>query len=145
MNLDSLRINAIALLDNLILTARSAACLQHLLDHTVLILVKVGLDRNIAKCTTITTLTIPWKQKTAVYSTLTFNINDQLIQASKRSDPWKYLGVRFCGYGRAKIQTEERLHGFLDCLTADSINPQQRMCSLSVKVIPRIMYELVFR
>ena len=76
-------------------------------------------------------------------SIFVFEINGQRIQALKRSDTCKYLGIRFCGDGWAKVQTEERLRSLLDRLKAVPMKPQQRMWALRIKFIPRIMYQLV--
>ena len=75
VNLDGLSVNFMALADDFVLNASSAPGLQHLINHTVSYLGKVGLERNINKCSTIAIRTIPKKKKTAVDSTVAFKVN----------------------------------------------------------------------
>ena len=73
VNLDGLSVNAMASADDLVLTASSASGLQHLLDYTMSYL---GKETNINECSTIALRTIPKQNKTAVDSTVAFQISD---------------------------------------------------------------------
>ena len=88
-NLDGLSVNVMALVDDLVLTASSASGLQHLIDHTVSFLGQVGLEPNIAKCSTIAIRTIQNRKNTAEDASVVFNINNQRVQTLRRSDTWK--------------------------------------------------------
>ncbi|KAH8341651.1 hypothetical protein KR067_002597, partial [Drosophila pandora] len=83
------------------LFAETPMGLQKLLDTTVCFLSSVGLTLNTDKCFTVS-IKGQAKQKCTVVERRSFLIGGRECPSLKRTDEWKYLGIKFTAEGRAR-------------------------------------------
>lgn len=142
VELDGMKINVLAYADDLILVASTQVGLQELLNETTSFLSSCGLQANASKCLTVSIKNIPKEKKTVVDSKCTFKIGRNIIQALKRTDEWKYLGIPFTPEGKAVSNIKDLLENRLQVLTKAPLKPQQRLWAVRNIVIPGTLYLL---
>jgi len=141
VNLGSKRVNSLAFADDLILCASTAPGLQQLVDTTCKVLASCGLSTNPAKCLSVSIKGQP-KQKNSVITEKTFIIDNREVPIVRRSQEWRYLGVRFSPDGRCKVDVIQQLDVKLERLTKAPLKPQQRLHALRTYLVPQFLHEL---
>lgn len=133
--------NAAAFADDLVLFAETPMGLQKLLDVTTNFLCSVGLTLNADKCFTVSIKGQP-KQKCTVVTQHSFRIGSREVPSLKRTDEWKYLGIRFTAEGRARYNPADDLGPKLLRLTRAPLKPQQKLFALRTVLIPQLIHKL---
>lgn len=139
--IDSIKLNALAFADDLILAAETPAGLQTLLDHTHAFFVACGLEVNPSKCLSVGIKGQP-KQKNSVLTRYAFTIAGNTIPCLGRTDTFTYLGVDFTPDGRSKVYPHVVLQPMIDRLTKAPLKPQQRLHALRTVLLPRLYHKL---
>lgn len=135
-------INATAFADDLLLFAATPMGLQELIDRSAAYLETCGMSINAAKSLTISVRANPHLKKTAVDVSSVFLCQGQRLPSLRRTDEWRYLGVRFTPEGRTKCRPTEILSPLLGSLSRAPLKPQQRLYALRTVVIPKLYHQL---
>lgn len=135
-------INAAAYADDLLLFAETQEGLQRLINESVEFLGSCGMTINVAKSMTISIKAAGHLKKTAVDTTSTFKCNNDTLPSLRRTDEWRYLGIRFNAEGRTKYRPTEVLHPLLESLSKAPLKPQQRLFALRNIIIPKLYHQL---
>jgi len=130
VNLGSKRCNSPAFADDLILCTSTAPGLQQLFDTTCKVLASCGLSTNPAKCLSVSIKRQP-KQKNSVITERALIIDIREVPIVRRSQEWRYLGVRFYPDGRCKVDVVRKWDVRLERLTRAPLKPQQRLYALN--------------
>lgn len=117
-------INATAFADDLLLFAATPMGLQELIDRSAAYLETCGMSINAAKSLTISVRANPHLKKTAVDVSSVFLCQGQRLPSLRRTDEWRYLGVRFTSEGRTKCRPTEILSPLLESLSRAPLIPQ---------------------
>ena len=131
-----------AFADDLVLTARTPAMLQHRVTQTTDRLALAGLDINAAKCRVSINAVDGRNKRRYLDTTTTIQVNGQPIPNIGSTSSIKYLGLEFDADG-TRPQTGTRLLGHLAQLEKAPLKPQQRLFILRTSAIPGALHELV--
>ena len=142
IKISEMLINIMAFADDLILMATTREGLQHLLTFVCDFLESVGLRVNAQKCFTIAIKAMGKQKKTAIDANCRFTVGNQAIQALKRTDELRYLGVPFTSEGRITTNIRVLLREKLGKLGSAPLKPQQRLWILRSTIIPALLYHL---
>ena len=140
VNMQGLKINAMAFADDIILLASTKDGLQQSLDITSGFLNACGLLVNANKCISVAIRTVPHLKKTAVETKIKFCIGGRTIPSLRRTEEFKYLGVPFTADGRTTSNPVEAIGEALAKLSKAPLRPQQRLFVLRVHLLPKVFH-----
>lgn len=137
------RLNILAFADDIVLIASTQQGLQQLINTSTQFLEKCSLKINTNKSHTIAIKNVPHDKRSVVDEKTTFNCLGRSLVALKRTDEWRYLGVKFSPSGTVRVNLKERLLEQLEKLTRAPLKPQQRLFGLRVTLLPSFYHLLM--
>ena len=142
VNIGTCKINAIAFADDLVIIAETAQGLQNLVDTTIDIMAKGGLEVNPGKCRSLSLgLNRGAKQWFVRQESRTYCASTP-IGVVGPEDSYKYLGILIGGDGKRASFGKILEDGIVEIAQAH-LKPQQRLSILVNHLLPKLTHRLV--